>query len=75
MGFRGTAGHRRRRNPEPQAAQRGEIPASRDWSLVADVMLAMGLLRVISGETVDADFIRQVIEALILPAVREPTIE
>jgi AcrR family transcriptional regulator len=58
-----------------QAAQRGEIPANRDWSLAADVILAMGLLRVIRGQTVDADFVRQVIETLILPAVREPTTE
>jgi AcrR family transcriptional regulator len=58
-----------------RAAQRGEIPATRDWSLVADVILAMGLLRVIGGQTVDADFIRQVIETLILPAVRESTTE
>jgi hypothetical protein len=58
-----------------QAAQRGEIPATRDWSLAADVILALGLLRVIRGQTVDADFVRQVIETLILPAVREPTTE
>jgi AcrR family transcriptional regulator len=58
-----------------QAAQRGEIPANRDWSLAADVILALGLLRVIRGQTVDADFVRQVIETLILPAVREPTTE
>jgi AcrR family transcriptional regulator len=58
-----------------QAAQRGEIPANRDWSLAADVILALGLLRVIRGQTVDADFVRQVIDTLILPAVREPTSE
>jgi AcrR family transcriptional regulator len=58
-----------------RAAQRGEIPANRDWSLAADVILALGLLRVIRGQTVDADFVRQVIETLILPAVREPTTE
>jgi AcrR family transcriptional regulator len=55
-----------------QAADRGEIAATRDWSLVAEVLTAMGLLRVVGGQTVDADFIRQVIETLILPAVREP---
>jgi AcrR family transcriptional regulator len=55
-----------------QAAARGEISADRDWSLVADVIPAMGMLRVISGQTVDADFVRQVIETLILPAVRSP---
>jgi AcrR family transcriptional regulator len=53
-----------------QAADRGEIAATRDWSLVADVILAMSLLRVIRGQTVDATFVRQVIEILILPAVR-----
>lgn len=52
-----------------RAADRGEISATRDWSLVADVLTAMGLLRVISGQSVDAKFIRQVIDTLILPAV------
>ncbi|MCV7101325.1 TetR/AcrR family transcriptional regulator [Mycobacterium palustre] len=55
-----------------QAADRGEIGAGRDLSLVADVLTAMGLLRVISGETVDADFVRRVIDTLILPAVQTP---
>lgn len=55
-----------------QAADRGEIAATRDWSLVAEVLTAMGLLRVISGQSVDAKFIRQVIDTLILPAVRTP---
>jgi AcrR family transcriptional regulator len=45
-----------------QAAARGEISATRDWSLVADVILAMSLLRVIGGQTVDAIFVRQVWE-------------
>lgn len=55
-----------------RAADRGEISATRDWSLVADVLTAMGLLRVISGQSVDAKFIRQVIDTLILPAVQTP---
>ncbi|OBI39732.1 TetR/AcrR family transcriptional regulator [Mycobacterium colombiense] len=55
-----------------RAADRGEISATRDWSLVADVLTAMGLLRVISGKSVDAKFIRQVIDTLILPAVQTP---
>ncbi len=58
-----------------QAADRGQISATRDWSLVADVILAMSLLRVIRGQTVDATFVRQVIETLILPAVRTATTE
>lgn len=52
-----------------QAADRGEIPGDRDWSLVADVIVAMGLLRAVSRQAVDADFVRQVINTLVLPAV------
>ncbi|WP_459967625.1 TetR/AcrR family transcriptional regulator [Mycobacterium sp. MUNTM1] len=54
------------------AADRGEIPGDRDWSLVADVIVAMGLLRAVSGQAVDADFVRQVINTLVLPAVTCP---
>ena len=45
-----------------QAAARGEISGDRDWSLVADVVTAMALMRVISGQTVDAKFVREVID-------------
>ncbi|MEE6178306.1 TetR/AcrR family transcriptional regulator [Mycobacterium sp. 050134] len=55
-----------------QAAERGEISADRDWSLVADVLVAMALLQVARGQTVDANLVRQVIDTLILPAVRAP---
>jgi AcrR family transcriptional regulator len=53
------------------AAARGELSADRDWSLVADVLTAMGLMRVISGHTVDATFVRHVIDTLVLPAVAD----
>lgn len=53
-----------------QAAARGELPRDRDWSLVADVMTGMSLMRVVSGQSIDAKFIRDVIDTLILPAVR-----
>ncbi|BBY44821.1 TetR/AcrR family transcriptional regulator [Mycolicibacterium celeriflavum] len=53
-----------------RAADRGEISASRDWSLVADVTTAMSLMRVVNGQRVDSTFIRQVIETLVMPAVR-----
>lgn len=53
-----------------QAAVRGEIDPDRDWSMVADVVLAMGLLQVIRGQTADARFVRQVIDTLVLPALR-----
>jgi AcrR family transcriptional regulator len=58
-----------------RAAARGEISADRDWSLVADVVLAMGLLQVVRGQTVDAKFVRQVIDTLVLPAVQTPPTE
>jgi AcrR family transcriptional regulator len=51
-----------------QAVRRGEIPAG-DWTVVSDVLIAMGLIRVVSGQSVDARYIRQVIDAVILPAV------
>lgn len=52
-----------------QAAARKEIPADRDYSLVADVATAMSLLRVTRGERVDAAFVRKVIDTLVIPAV------
>jgi AcrR family transcriptional regulator len=45
-----------------QAADRGEISADRDWSPVADVLTAMGLLRAVNGQTVDAGYVRQLID-------------
>jgi hypothetical protein len=58
-----------------QAVARGEISADRDWSLVVDVVLAMGLVQVVRGQTVDAKFVRQVIDTLVLPAVQTPPTE
>jgi AcrR family transcriptional regulator len=55
-----------------RAAARGEISGDRDWSLVADALTAMGLMQVISGQTVDAKFVRAVIDTLVLPAVPSP---
>lgn len=55
-----------------QAATRGEISGDRDWSVVADVLTAMGLMRVISGQRLDAAYVRDVIDTLVLPAVRRP---
>jgi AcrR family transcriptional regulator len=52
-----------------QAVERGEIAADRDVSLVADVVVAMSLLRVVSGQSVDARYVRQVIDTLVLPAL------
>jgi AcrR family transcriptional regulator len=52
-----------------QAAQRGEIAADRDWTLIADTVAAIGLLRMIGGQTVDSQLLRQTIDTLVLPAV------
>jgi AcrR family transcriptional regulator len=52
-----------------RAAARGQIAANRDWSLVADVITAMSLLRVLNGQTVDANFLRQVTDTLVIPAL------
>jgi AcrR family transcriptional regulator len=52
-----------------RAVARGEISADRDWSMVADVLTAMSLLRVLNGQTVDAKFLRQVTDTLVLPAL------
>lgn len=51
-----------------QAAARGEIPPDRDRSLVADLATAMSLLQVIRGQRVDAAFVREVIDTLVMPA-------
>jgi AcrR family transcriptional regulator len=55
-----------------QAAARGEVSGDRDWSLVADALTAMALMRVIGGQSVDSKFVRQVIDTLVLPAVYAP---
>jgi AcrR family transcriptional regulator len=51
-----------------QAVARGEIAADRDRSLIADVATAMSLLQVARGQRVDAAFVRQVIDTLVIPA-------
>jgi hypothetical protein len=53
-----------------RAAHRGEISDDHNWSLVGDVLVAMSLLQVARGQSVDAKFVRQVIDELILPMVR-----
>jgi AcrR family transcriptional regulator len=58
-----------------QAADRGEISAEHDWSMVADVLTAMGLLRVVGGQSVDADYVRRLIDTLVLPAVCPAVVE
>ena len=52
-----------------RAVERGEISADRNLALIADALTAMGLMRVISGQSVDATYVREVIDTLVLPAV------
>lgn len=52
-----------------RAAQRGEVAPGRDWSLIADALSGVGLIRVMNGQSFDAKFARQVIDTLVLPAV------
>lgn len=52
-----------------RAVDRGEIE-DRDWTMVADVATAMSLMRVVNGQRVDTAFVREVINTLVLPAVR-----
>jgi AcrR family transcriptional regulator len=53
-----------------RAVARGEIAAGRGQSLIADVPTAMSMMRVMNGQTVDAAFVREVIDTLVLPALR-----
>lgn len=53
-----------------RAAARGEIPENGDWPMIADVVTAMSLLRSVNGQPVDAEFFRQLIDKLVLPAAR-----
>lgn len=53
-----------------RAAARGEVSGERDWSLIADTLTGMGLMRVIRGQRADAAFFRDVIATLVLPAIR-----
>lgn len=52
-----------------RAADRGEVAPGRDWSLIADALAGVGLIRVMSGQSFDANVARQVIDTLVLPAV------
>lgn len=50
-----------------RAVARGEIPAGRDLSLVADTALGLNVLRVITGRPIDRVWVRRILEDVILP--------
>jgi AcrR family transcriptional regulator len=50
-----------------RAVRRGEIPASRDLTLVPDVALGLHIVRMITGRPIDRLFVRRVLDDVILP--------
>jgi AcrR family transcriptional regulator len=50
-----------------RAVARGEVPAGRDLSLIADAAVGLNLLRVVTGRPVDRVFARRVLEEFVLP--------
>jgi AcrR family transcriptional regulator len=60
------------RNVLDRAVARGEIPAGRDLSLVPDVVIALNVLRFLTGEPPDRGFSRRVCEEVLLPLVTAP---
>jgi AcrR family transcriptional regulator len=55
-----------------RAVARGEIPAGRDLSLVPDVVIALNVMRFLTGEPPDREFARRVFEDILLPLVTAP---
>jgi AcrR family transcriptional regulator len=49
------------------AVRRGEIPPHRDPSLVADMIIGLNLLRVISGQPIDRPLMQRMFDYLVLP--------
>ncbi len=56
-----------------RAVDRGEIPAGRDLSLIADAALGLNVLRVMTGRPIDRVYVRRVFEDVILPLAGAPT--
>lgn len=56
-----------------QAVARGEIPKSRDLSLIPDVLLGLNLIRVITGRPADRLYLRRVMDEVVVPLTAAPT--
>jgi Tetracyclin repressor-like, C-terminal domain len=50
-----------------QAVARGDIPVGRDLTLVADALMGLNVLRVMTGRPIDRVYVRRALESLILP--------
>jgi AcrR family transcriptional regulator len=55
-----------------RAVARGEIPPERDLTLVPDVMFGLNALRLLTGQTIDRDHVRRVLQDIIVPLVTAP---
>lgn len=50
-----------------QAVARGEIPAGRDFTLIADALLGLNVLRTLAGRPIDRVYVRRILEEVLLP--------
>lgn len=57
-----------------RAVARGEIAPGHDLSLVPDIVLGLNVLRAITGEVPDRDFVRRVFETVVYPLVTRPVL-
>ncbi len=58
-----------------RAVARGEVPAGRNLSLIADAAVGLNLLRVITGRPVDRLFARRILEEFLLPTATAGAID
>jgi AcrR family transcriptional regulator len=58
-----------------RAVARGEVPAGRDLSLIADTALGLNVLRVIGGRPIDRVWVRRILEDVVLPLATAPPSE
>jgi AcrR family transcriptional regulator len=57
-----------------RAVVRGEIAADHDLSLVPDIVVGLNILRAITGDVPDQDFVRRVFETVVYPLVTSPAV-
>jgi AcrR family transcriptional regulator len=55
-----------------RAVARGEIPPDRDLTLVPDVLFGLNALRLLTGQPIDRDHVRRVLQDVIVPLVTAP---
>jgi AcrR family transcriptional regulator len=57
-----------------RAAARGEVPATTDWTLLAEISSAVLFSRLlVTGEPLDDSFTRHLVDAVLLPALGWPS--